>query len=339
MAWSVTIGGQTFTQDNVEGNAYANEATGMPAILAAVAAEAELLKGYAATSTTAVVPALGSKSFTLDQSPLWSEGAAIMAVSAADPAKYMIGEITSLVGPAMTMNCTIKSGTVTASDWKISSVAAMAMQGSAVGDIDLNGFLLLSGKLGAALNANGNPVNNASNLIEQGEHIIPIPAAALRTRAGGSPATWGTEFFGTSGMQAEYWEFDYAANNVVQLEIPMPKSWDNGAINLRFLWYANSGTSYGVRIKANATARGDGGDLQKTPSAAVNTDDTGGTNDYLYISPWSPNLTPAASGSDPKEYLSMEIWRDTAASEDTLDAPMKLVGVQVKYSVNAATDA
>jgi len=152
MTWTVTIAGQTFSNASVEGNAYADEATGFPAILAAVAEEGSFLKGYGATSTTSLSIATGAKSFTLDQSPSWSVGAILRAESAGDPAKYMVGAIASLAGTALDLTVTLTGGSGSVSDWVISypSTVSIALSGTATGAIDMTGYAISNPVLDAA---------------------------------------------------------------------------------------------------------------------------------------------------------------------------------------------
>jgi hypothetical protein len=117
MTWTVTIAGKTFSNVNLDGTAYADDSAGLPAILAAIAEEAAYLKGVAATSATALVPSPGSRIFTLQQTPSWSVGALVRAISASAPDHYMIGAISGRDGDDLTIAVTIAAGDGSKSDW------------------------------------------------------------------------------------------------------------------------------------------------------------------------------------------------------------------------------
>lgn len=125
MAWSVTLAGETFTDANVAGTAYADEATGFPAILAAFARQAAFLQGLAATSATAVTPAVGAVVLTTHQDAAavgLSAGMLVRVASAADPGRLMIGTVTGYVGSTLQLQVTFAVG-AGAGDWVITRPA------------------------------------------------------------------------------------------------------------------------------------------------------------------------------------------------------------------------
>ena len=119
MSWTVTIGGQTFTNANVDGTAYADEVTGFPAIIAAMATEAAFLKGVGNTSTTSLTPGSGTKTLTLNQTPGFSVGMLAAAQSVSDPSHYMVGSVAAINGSDIDITVTIASGGTAKSDWVV----------------------------------------------------------------------------------------------------------------------------------------------------------------------------------------------------------------------------
>lgn len=125
MSWSVTIAGETFTDANVAGTAYADEASGLPAILAAFAREAAILKGLAATSATVATPATGPIGLTTHQDAAevgLTPGMLVRVASVADPGRLMIATVVAYAGTALTLNVTFAAGGA-ASDWLITRPA------------------------------------------------------------------------------------------------------------------------------------------------------------------------------------------------------------------------
>ena len=121
MAWSVTLAGETFTDANVAGTAYADEATGFPAILAAFAREAAFLQGLAATSSTPATPAVGALVLATHQDAAavgLSPGMLVRVVSAGDPGRLMIATVTGFAGTALGLQVQFASGAA-AADWVI----------------------------------------------------------------------------------------------------------------------------------------------------------------------------------------------------------------------------
>jgi hypothetical protein len=157
MPWSVTLAGTTFTHANVEGNAYADEATGLPAILQAVAEEASAFKGVHATSSSPLTAAVGPVTFTTDQSAattLLRVGDMVRAASASDLTVWMIGAIAGFTGTSLTITATLAGSGAMASDWLIGPPYLLVK----------NLALDPAPRLSAALDAGGYAITNTANL-------------------------------------------------------------------------------------------------------------------------------------------------------------------------------
>lgn len=157
MAWSVTIAGRTYTQENVEGNAYADEDNGLPAILRSMAESSALISGIYATSSTGHFVETGNTTLTTHQdasSIFLPVGTMVRVASAGDPTVYVIATVTSFFGTSLQMNTTIASTGGYAADWIIGHPYMVVRS------------LLLDPqpRLSADLDATGHAILNASNL-------------------------------------------------------------------------------------------------------------------------------------------------------------------------------
>lgn len=120
MAWSVTIAGRTYTQDNVEGNAYADEDNGLPAILRSIAESSALISGIYATSSTGHFVETGNTTLTTHQdssSIFLPAGTMVRVASASDLTVYLLGAVTSFTGHSLQLDVTIASQGGYANDW------------------------------------------------------------------------------------------------------------------------------------------------------------------------------------------------------------------------------
>lgn len=119
MSWSATIGDQTFTEANLDGNAYAEEGSGFPAIVRAIAEETAALKGGAGLSASPHVPAAGPVGFALAAAPpsAWKPGQVLRASSAGDPSHFMVGTVTGISGTEITLEVSFFGGGGSRSDW------------------------------------------------------------------------------------------------------------------------------------------------------------------------------------------------------------------------------
>lgn len=174
MSWSVTLAGETFTDANVAGIAYADEETGFPAILAAFAREAAFLKGLAATSATMLTPAVGSAVLTTHQDAATvglSPGMLVRVASAGDPSRVMVASVTGFTGTALSLDVLFASGAA-AADWVVTRPGG-----------GTNLVLDPSPTLGADLDADGRSVLGAADGSFSGDLTVA-----------------GTASFGTAGQ-------------------------------------------------------------------------------------------------------------------------------------------
>ncbi|WP_420403308.1 hypothetical protein [Nisaea sp.] len=149
MSWSATIGDRTFTDANLDGNAYAEEESGFPAIVRAIAEETAALKGVAGLSASPHVPAAGSATFTLQTAPppAWKPGQVLRASSAGDPSHFMVGAISAISGLDVTLSASFSGGTDSRDDWVITYplfAAFLELSGGTVsGGLKVDGHSLL----------------------------------------------------------------------------------------------------------------------------------------------------------------------------------------------------
>ncbi len=163
MGWSVTLGGETFTDANVAGTAYADEATGFPAMLAAFAREAAFLNGLAATSPTPATPAVGPLVLSTHQdagSVGLSPGMLVRVASATDPTRLMVATVTAFAGTSLALQVTFAAGGA-AADWVITRPAGGA-------SLALDPAPALSGDLAAA----GRSIHGVANLTLSGDLAV-----------------------------------------------------------------------------------------------------------------------------------------------------------------------
>ncbi|WP_193184156.1 hypothetical protein [Nisaea sediminum] len=149
MSWSATIGDRTFTDANLDGNAYAEEESGFPAIVRAIAEETAALKGVAGLSASPHVPATGSVAFALMAAPppAWKVGHVLRASSAGDPSHFMVGAITAISGLDVTLSVGFSGGATSRDDWVITyplfSAFLELSGGTIAGGLKIDGHSLL----------------------------------------------------------------------------------------------------------------------------------------------------------------------------------------------------
>lgn len=83
------------------------------------------------TSTTSLAIATGSKTFTTQSGKNWQVGSYVIAASAANPANYMFGQVTSYSTTTLIVDVQAIGGSGTLADWNISLAGARGATGAA----------------------------------------------------------------------------------------------------------------------------------------------------------------------------------------------------------------
>ena len=174
---------------------------------------------------------------------------------------------------------------------------------------------------------------------DPGKQTMYVPAGAIWSRLTNGPAANVIEL-GTNKTMVASLDFDGATAEYAQVEIGMPKSWNEGTITLQFDWSHTSGAAaFGVRWNARAKDVADGEALDGAFGTEQSVSDTGGTTDYRYLSAETGAITIANTPSQNGKVV-IEIYRDPTHADDTMSTrDARLHGVFVHYATDAANDA
>ena len=123
MAFSVTLGGVTFTQANFEGNAYADEDTGFPKAMEQVVKH--VAQAFTGTSSTSLTVALGTQNLVIDPERVFAVGMPVRIARTSDPTNvWMQGLVTAYNGTTGDITVEVDSiettgGTGPFTDWTL----------------------------------------------------------------------------------------------------------------------------------------------------------------------------------------------------------------------------
>jgi hypothetical protein len=208
------------------------------------------------------------------------------------------------------------------------------------GFADLDGIEFVA-RIDVGTDSNGeekNDIRQAVNLADiVGKQTIWLPAGAMTARATNG-ASSSTEELVTNDVMVGYWAFDAAVSEAVQAMIRMPKGWNEGTLEVEFLWkHPATTTSFGVKwgVRARAISNDDAVDAAWGTEQEVA--DTGGTTADLYTTAMTAALTV---GSTPAagDLVAFEFYRDPADAADTMTVDAHLIGVTIVYTTDAARD-
>ncbi len=172
----------------------------------------------------------------------------------------------------------------------------------------------------------------------QGKQTIGIPAGALFPATTNGCALLAQAETSGSVINYKYLAFDAASIEYAWCVIPTPKSYNASTLTARFLWtHPATTTNFGVvwRIALFAVANDDA--LDAALGTAIDVTDTGGTTQDFYASAETAAITPSNTAAK-QDWLFARIARVATDGGDTMAVDAHLLGMEVYYSTDAATD-
>jgi len=203
------------------------------------------------------------------------------------------------------------------------------------------------------LTASGDDANISINIVPKGTGTVQVGGVAVRTvgletcwmpavsmipRVTNGPSSGSTEMATNKNMLRTL-DFDTATSEYAQFSIQMPKSWNEGTITAAFVWsHAATTTNFGVAWALQAVAVSDDDAADVAFGTAILAVDTGGTTNDIYVSPTTAAITIAGT-PQPNDYVTFQVYRAVSDGGDTMAIDARLHGVQLYYTVDAASDA
>ena len=118
----------------------------------------------------------------------------------------------------------------------------------------------------------------------------------------------------------------------------MPKSWDLGTLTFQAFW-SPSTTDTGdamIGLQAISVANDATSDIA-FPTAVDVTDTAGGAVEDVMVSPVSGDVTVTSAAVDTYTYF--QVARNATSGSDDFTGDVRLLGIKIFYTTNAANDA
>jgi hypothetical protein len=167
----------------------------------------------------------------------------------------------------------------------------------------------------------------------QGRQGLWIPATAMIAATTNGPSV-GTVEQTTNKNMTKTLDFDTTTSEIAQFFIAFPNSWNLGTVTFIPHWTAASGSGTAIFALSGVAISNDDA-LDVAFGTAQSSTDTLITAYDNHVGPESAAITiggtPAAG-----DLINFKLVRDIA---DTLGVDAKLIGIQLFYTTNAATDA
>lgn len=177
----------------------------------------------------------------------------------------------------------------------------------------------------------------ASSAATIGIQDLFIPASAMwPTITNGCSALTQSEF-AVSFFNIQTLDFDQTTEEHAQLQLVMPRKWNNSTITFIPYWTAAAGTpGQTVRWQMSGAAYANNDSLITAPGTAIAVDDALLTVNCVHIGPESAAMTFSNTPAS-RDFLMLQIHRKVA--DDDLAADAKLLGVTLMITTTSAKDS
>ena len=133
-------------------------------------------------------------------------------------------------------------------------------------------------------------------------------------------------------------DFDATADEHVQFQVAMPKSWNLGAVTAQFFWQSTAADTDGVTWGIQGVAVSDSGTIDVAYGTAVTVDDANdSTAEDLLVSAESGAITIAGAPAD-GDMCFFRVFRDVSDANDIATEDARLIGVKLFITTDQGED-
>ena len=205
------------------------------------------------------------------------------------------------------------------------------------GTCDISGTFSLAGTNVTSTATELNKLDGVGTLKEAGKETIWVPSNAMTptTSNGAERATVET----TSGRpDMQVLDFDKDSDEFAQFAVAFPKSWNLGTVTFQCFWSGLAATT-GVAISLEGVAMNDNETIDVAyGTAVVVTDDAQGAVEELLVTAESGAVTIAGTAAD-NDLCYFRVGRDVSDGNDDMAGDMRLHGIKIFFTTDAANDA
>ena len=190
-----------------------------------------------------------------------------------------------------------------------------------------------------------NVVPNGSGELQVGGAVVKnagletifVPTAAMfGTDANGADAQ--TVVTTATRPEMKLLDFDPSTIEYAQFSVAMPKSWNLGTITFQAFWSPSNTDTGDAMIGLQGVSVANDATSDVVFGTAVDVTDTaGGAVEDVMVSPTSANVTIASAAADTYTYF--QVRRNATDGSDDFTGDVRLLGIKIFYTTNAANDA
>ena len=224
--------------------------------------------------------------------------------------------------------------------------------GTPVNELKITNAATGSGPILSSVSTSGTDTNIDININPGGTGVLKSGTAAVKIAGTETIFVPAQAMFGTTtnGADAQAVEttatrpemkvldFDPSTIEYAQFSIAMPKSWDEGTLTFQAFWSPSSTDTgaaliglQGISVANDATS-----DVA-FPTAVDVTDNGTGTVEDVLVSPVSAAVTVTSAAADTYTYF--QVSRNATSGSDSFTGDVRLLGIKLFYTTDAANDA
>ena len=192
---------------------------------------------------------------------------------------------------------------------------------------------------GGVVNFTQSPTVASAAIKTAGKETIYVPASAMYPNTTNGCAALAQVEQATDGSRPELkvLDFDKDSDEFAQFTVAFPKSWNGDHITYRVFWIGIAATT-GVAWALQGLCSGDNAESNAAfGTAVVVQDDSQGDATEVLVSAESGNVTLSGEGDDKMTFF--QIYRDVSDGNDDMAGDARLLGIQIFFTTDAATDA
>jgi hypothetical protein len=169
-----------------------------------------------------------------------------------------------------------------------------------------------------------------------GTQDLFISSAGMWPRVTAGCAALARTEISTSLFNIQSLDFDAATDEFAQLQLVLPRKYNNGTITVVVYWTAASGSG-DVIWSINGGAYSNDDPLSTALGTAQSVTDTFLAANDVHVTSATSAITLAGTPAD-ADFLAIQISRDADNGSDTLNADAKLLGISIRITTDAAKD-
>lgn len=204
------------------------------------------------------------------------------------------------------------------------------------GDLSADRTLVVGAGTGIDVNADDVQITAAYQAI--GKQTIWVPASAMLAATTNGPASAQVEST-TNKVNIAVLDFDATTAEQAWFSVAFPKGWNEGTVSFQVFWFSTATDTDGMATSLAGVAFSDNETLDTAVGTpVVVTDDAQSASTELYVSAESSAVTIAGSPAE-GDLCMFRVQRVVSDGNDDMAEDMRLVGIKLFYTTNAANDA